>query len=224
MSRKKGMLQLLKGEIEAQVIPALNETGFVLDPARQQDADWDGQSYNWYFVARPDNSFIVQLWVFTGVSRDPGIQCHWEGFLLNTEGMEIAEAASRMHQFIETTGGFGFPSTMRGEHAISTIHLSPYHQWTAPGLGLLNDFDAVLPEKKHLRLIGLCIFFPPFLLLSVMLLPMNFLAIFLDFKWLKSEAARSGKRQKKIAAVFARKVKHLPARLDRLREKAEAAD
>lgn len=219
LARKKGLLRLLHDEVEAQVNPALQTIGFVRDPSLDHQQGWNNEGYEWHLVRRVDSSFIVRLWVDTGASRDPGLTFRWQGYLLDTEGQSIGEAAHSLYRALDDADGMRqYGSEAYGSQPIQRIHLSPYRSFMEPGFGIDRLFGFV-PEQKLLQLAAFCVVYPLFLI-SFILFPVNIGAIFLDERWLRSDAARSGARQKKIAGRAARRIGSLPARLDRLRQSA----
>lgn len=200
-------------------MPVLESLGFAADPAFGTPGAWSGEGYDWHLIARPRPNHIIRLCLTTGVSRAPALEACWSAFRLDEQGQPLAEAALALARKIEETDdafleaglGAGF-SDLR---PVAPIGLSPWQKWTGLGLDLWQGYK--IPDNPAVRVAVGIFLWPVMLILAVLFLPINIIALVGHSYWMKSERARSGRRQDVVARRFAERLRRgIPKRIPKL--------
>lgn len=212
MARKGGLLRTLRDEVDTYVIPVALAHGFAHDPYSPGEAFWNGSGYDWYLSAQPQPGIVVRLRITTGVSRDPTLHANWAAFDIRRTDLDATEAARVLNARIEERGDDFAKAWIMAARAADPISLSPWRR--AAGSFSLIRWIEHLPPNTALRVLAGLFVYPFLLFWLAVTLPWTILALIMDQRWLKSDAAKSGARQERVARRFAARLdKTLPRRL-----------
>ena len=204
MAQKGGLLRSLRDAVDTHVIPVALAHGFAFDPSSPGKAEWNDNGYDWYLSAQPKPGIVVRLRITTGVARDPTLHANWAAFDLGETGLDATQAAQLLNARIEKRGDDFTQAWIMSAPAADPISLSPWRR--AAGSFSLVRWVEHLPPGTALRLVAGILVYPFLLIWLAMTFPITILAIFMELRWLKSDAAKSGARQDKIARRFAKRL------------------
>lgn len=213
--RSPGLIRSLRDAFNFHAMPALESFGFVADPAFAAPGGWDGEGYDWHLIARPRPNHIIRLRLSTGRSRAPALDACWSAFRMDEDGRPLAEAALVLARKIAKTGDSFLEAGSYDLRPVAPIGLSPWRKWTELGLGFGQGYE--VPRNRALRVVAGIPVWLVMLVLAALFLPLNIIAIVGDQYWMKSEKARSGRRQEVVARRFGERLRNaIPKRMPKL--------